>query len=124
MGAMNNNNTTGGGIAGVASKSTGKTIKIVNDQTDRSLWEFVYDMQKDAMANASAAGGNSGIGGNNNSTNSSGTNSSGSNSTSFPGSTATGVPGQSSSFSPNGGSSPGSAFSIPPPQPVPQPQNQ
>ena len=30
---------------GVASKSPGHTIKIVKEQTDRSLWEFVYDMQ-------------------------------------------------------------------------------
>jgi hypothetical protein len=52
-GAMNQGtNTMGGGIAGVASKTAGHTIKIVNDQTDRSLWEFVYDMQKELMANA------------------------------------------------------------------------
>jgi hypothetical protein len=50
MGAMGN--TMGGGIAGVASKSPGRTIKVLNDQTDRSLWEFVYDMQKEAQANA------------------------------------------------------------------------
>ena len=47
--------TVGSGIAGVASKSTGKTIKVFNDQTDRSLWEFVYDMQKEATANAQGA---------------------------------------------------------------------
>ena len=55
LGTMNPNQA-GGGIAGVASKSAGKTIKIVNDQTDRSLWEFVYDMQKEKMANAPGGG--------------------------------------------------------------------
>lgn len=51
----------GGGIAGVASKAGGKTIKVVNDQTDYSLWEFYYDPSKDlargAGANAMAPGG-------------------------------------------------------------------
>ena len=46
----------GGGIAGVASKSTGHTIKVLNDQSERSLWEFVYDMQKEAQANAQGTG--------------------------------------------------------------------
>ena len=36
-----------GGIAGVASKAKGHTIKVVNDQTDYSLWEFYYDPTKD-----------------------------------------------------------------------------
>jgi hypothetical protein len=44
------NSFGGGGIAGVASRSNGPTIKILNDQRDRSLWEFVYDMHKEAMA--------------------------------------------------------------------------
>jgi hypothetical protein len=57
MGSMNPN-SMGSGIAGVASKSVGKTIKVINDQTDRSLWEFVYDMQKEALANAPGLGGN------------------------------------------------------------------
>ena len=39
---------SGGGIAGVASKAHGHTIKTVNDQTDYSLWEFYYDPTKDA----------------------------------------------------------------------------
>jgi hypothetical protein len=34
-------------IAGVASKASGKSIKVVNDQTDYSHWEFVYDPTKD-----------------------------------------------------------------------------
>jgi hypothetical protein len=50
------NNTMGGGIAGVASKAKGHTIKILNDQTDRSLWEFVYDMRQEALANAPGLG--------------------------------------------------------------------
>jgi hypothetical protein len=47
----------GGGIAGVASKATGHSIKTVNDQSDYSLWEFYYDPSKDAsrgLANAVA----------------------------------------------------------------------
>jgi hypothetical protein len=51
-----NSMNMGGGIAGVASKTAGPTIKIFNDQTNRSLWEFVYDMQKEAMANAPGLG--------------------------------------------------------------------
>jgi hypothetical protein len=39
---------SGGGIAGVASKAKGSSIKTVNDQTDYSLWEFYYDPSKDA----------------------------------------------------------------------------
>ncbi len=39
---------TTGGIAGVASKAKGHSIKTVNDQDDYSLWEFYYDPTKDA----------------------------------------------------------------------------
>jgi hypothetical protein len=50
------NITSGGGIAGVASKAEGHSIKAVNDQTQYPLWEFYYDPTKDAMgAMASAA---------------------------------------------------------------------
>ncbi len=38
---------TSGGLAGVASKAQGHTIKVVNDQLDYSLWEFYYDPNKD-----------------------------------------------------------------------------
>jgi uncharacterized membrane protein YgcG len=55
MGVMNQG-SVGGGIAGVASSAPGKTIKLVNDQKDRSLWEFVYDMQKEMNANAPSLG--------------------------------------------------------------------
>lgn len=55
----------GTAIAGVASKSPGRTIKILNDQSDRSLWEFVYDMQKEAQANAPGLGNSSNGAGNN-----------------------------------------------------------
>ena len=44
-----------GGIAGVASKAHGHSIKLVNDQDDFSLWEFYYDMAKEANANMAAA---------------------------------------------------------------------
>jgi hypothetical protein len=37
----------GGGLAGVASKAQGHTIKVVDDQVDYSLWEFYYDPSKD-----------------------------------------------------------------------------
>ncbi len=36
-----------GGLAGVASKAEGQTIKKVNDQTNYTLWEFWYDPSKD-----------------------------------------------------------------------------
>lgn len=38
-----------GGIAGVASKAEGHSIKTINDQSDYSLWEFYYDPSKDPM---------------------------------------------------------------------------
>jgi hypothetical protein len=37
----------GGGMAGVASRATGHSIKAINDQDDYSLWEFYYDPTKD-----------------------------------------------------------------------------
>ncbi len=49
---------TSGGIAGVASKASGHSIKTVNEQTDYLLWEFYYDPAKDAsrgIANAVGA---------------------------------------------------------------------
>ena len=86
--------TTGGGIAGVASISPGRTIKVVNDQSDRSLWEFVYDMQKEAMANAPTAGTQPNNNGSTNTSN--GNNNSGNNNSGF-GSTNT-SPSQPSAF--------------------------
>jgi len=53
--------TSSGGIAGVASKAKGKTIKTVNDQTELSLWEFYYDMRKEANALAPGLGGGTGL---------------------------------------------------------------
>jgi type II secretory pathway pseudopilin PulG len=44
-----------GGIAGVASKASGHSIKLVNDQDNYSLWEFYYDMTKEANAAMAAA---------------------------------------------------------------------
>jgi hypothetical protein len=41
---------SGGGIAGVASKAKGSSIKRVEDQSDYSKWEFIYNPQKDAAA--------------------------------------------------------------------------
>lgn len=51
---------TTGGIAGVASKAGGHSIKTVNDQTDYSLWEFYYDPQKDAARGITNALGSTG----------------------------------------------------------------
>lgn len=48
-----------GGIAGVASKAQGHSIKTVNDQINYSLWEFYYDPSKDltgGVASAAQAG--------------------------------------------------------------------
>jgi hypothetical protein len=39
--------TGGGGLAGVASKAQGHSIKAINDQVNYSLWEFYYDPTKD-----------------------------------------------------------------------------
>jgi len=44
-----------GGIAGVASKASGHSIKLVNDQDNYSLWEFYFDMRKEANAAFAAA---------------------------------------------------------------------
>ena len=52
MGAINS-----GGIAGVASKASGHSIKLVNDQDNYALWEFYYDMTKEANAALAAAQG-------------------------------------------------------------------
>lgn len=49
---------SGPGLAGVASKAGGHSIKKINDQDDYSLWEFYYDPSKDAgrqLAGAQAA---------------------------------------------------------------------
>ena len=47
----------GGGIAGVASKASGESIKAVNEQTDYSLWEFYYDPTKDVQPGLNGAAG-------------------------------------------------------------------
>jgi hypothetical protein len=52
--ASNSNRVMGGGIAGVASKGKGQTIKRINDQSDYSLWEFYYDMAADLAGNGVA----------------------------------------------------------------------
>ena len=44
-----------GGIAGVASKASGHTIKLINDQDNYSLWEFYFDLRKEANAALAAA---------------------------------------------------------------------
>lgn len=53
--------SSGGGIAGVASKASGHSIKLVNDQDDYSLWEFFYDMTKEANTALAAAQGRGGV---------------------------------------------------------------
>jgi hypothetical protein len=51
---------SGGGIAGVASRASGHSIKLVNDQDNYSLWEFYYDMTKEANTALAAAQGRGG----------------------------------------------------------------
>jgi hypothetical protein len=46
--AFNNNNSIGGGIAGVASKYKGPSIKVYDEQQRYEKWEFIYDPKKDA----------------------------------------------------------------------------
>ena len=45
--AGNQQQTIGGGIAGVATTYKGVGIKVYNDQSEYPKWEFVYDMSKD-----------------------------------------------------------------------------
>jgi hypothetical protein len=45
-----------GGVAGVASKAGGKSIKRVNDQDDYAKWEFFYDPTKDTVPGGTAMG--------------------------------------------------------------------
>lgn len=63
-------NVVGAGIAGVASKKEGESIKTVNDRTKYNEWEFVYDITKDptrqGAAGAAGASGGPGRGGPNN----------------------------------------------------------
>jgi hypothetical protein len=44
-----------GSIAGVASKGKGKSIKVIDKQTDYSKWEFVYNPQKEMAQKMNAA---------------------------------------------------------------------
>jgi hypothetical protein len=44
-----------GSIAGVASKGKGKSIKVIDKQTDYAKWEFVYNPQKEMEKKMSAA---------------------------------------------------------------------
>lgn len=46
----------GGGMAGVASRATGHSIKTINDQDNYSLWEFYYDPTKDLQPGLPANG--------------------------------------------------------------------
>jgi hypothetical protein len=48
----------GGGIAGVASKTEGDSIMVVNDRSKYNEWEFVYDITKDKpLPNPNTSGG-------------------------------------------------------------------
>lgn len=44
----------GGALAGVASIAKGRSIKLVDDQSDYSLWEFHYDPSKDTSLSGGA----------------------------------------------------------------------
>lgn len=52
----------GGGVAGVASRASGESIKSINDQTDYSLWEFYYDPSKDVQPGLGGAAGGTAVG--------------------------------------------------------------
>jgi hypothetical protein len=52
----------GGGIAGIASKSEGKSIMVYGDRTDFSEWEFIYDPMKFRVpANPNSGSGGGGV---------------------------------------------------------------
>ncbi len=59
IGPGTNNQTIGGGIAGVASKFAGPTIKSYGGRTDYSEWEFIYQLPQQAgiPQNGQALGG-------------------------------------------------------------------
>jgi hypothetical protein len=94
-GSANGGLMGGGGIAGVASKAVGLSIKKVNDQTQYQKWEFYYDPSKDTGASGRNGMQNNGPAGmpglNNNSLSGtpSNTNSSGFGNSSQQGTTAT-----------------------------------
>lgn len=48
--------TFGGGIAGVASKSEARGVKVVNERETYNEWEFVYDYRKDPLLMGAVAG--------------------------------------------------------------------
>jgi hypothetical protein len=108
-----NGTITGGGIAGVASIAKGHSIKLVNDQTDFSLWEFYYDLSKEANANRAAApqGTNAMPGANQNAANQNNTNQSGFGGNNFPTMSNSG-----NTTGPNQPASPVMSPTIPPPQ--------
>jgi hypothetical protein len=49
--------TIGAGIAGVASKFEGDSIKVYNEREKYDEWEFVYDMKKDKRLTGANPGG-------------------------------------------------------------------
>ncbi len=49
--------TFGGGIAGVASKSEARGIKVFNERENYNEWEFVYDYRKDPLVVGAMAAG-------------------------------------------------------------------
>jgi hypothetical protein len=121
----------GTAIAGVASIAVGKTIKTVNEQSDFSLWEFYYDMAKDASATmAGALKGNTTVTGTGQSATQAAPTNNGSSfgNSSFGGSSFSGNSGSSFGSSSFGGSSATTPSQTPvtpitPPSPI-QPQNQ
>jgi len=52
----------GGGIAGVASRSTDESIKVVNGYTQYDEWEFIYDFRADQLGMAAMARASGGLG--------------------------------------------------------------
>jgi hypothetical protein len=62
FGAAGGGQTFGGGIAGVASKSEARGIKVFNERENYNEWEFVYDYRKDPLIVGSAGTVGSNIG--------------------------------------------------------------
>lgn len=54
--SFGNSATTSGGIAGVATKYKGTSIKVINERQKYQEWEFVYDIKKDKSIMGNAAG--------------------------------------------------------------------
>jgi hypothetical protein len=107
-----NGTMTGGGIAGVASIAKGHSIKLVNDQDNFSLWEFYYDLTKEANAAMKNATANQ----NNANQNNANQNNANQNQSGFGSNNSSTINSSNNTTTPSQSASPVSAPPIPPPQ--------